>query len=259
MSLLTLPAELRLRIYDYLPDLQPNRIETLTAYSNLTLAISRVNTLLRYETLIIFTSNSNFTIAMDDGPQFWLKRLTTWMNSLSPIPLSRVRSLQLSRHWNIPAPMRWQGHSGFYIRMERPRLKSEVKTFPISTSSSTDSFPSAWSNRFVKPIHEAEGNWTVTAGTYPVSKDLQGMRLESVELLAKVIRQYFAATWQCSDADEEEVGLKREDVLFLLRAMDIVAVYQNNPLVGSGPGQHRKAWLMMREKLNALEHGFVTA
>lgn len=198
---------------------------------------------------------------MDDGPEFWLKRLTTWMNSLSPGPLSRVRSLQLSRHWNIPAPMRWQGHSGFYVRIERPKLK-KVQTFTISTSSSTDSFPSAWSNRFVKPVREAQGNWTVTAGTYPVSKDLQGMRLESVELLAKVIRQYFAATWRGSDADEEEeieVGLKREDVLFLLQAMDIIAVYQNNPLAGSGPGQHRRAWLTMREKLNALEHGFVAA
>ncbi|PPJ50444.1 hypothetical protein CBER1_05543 [Cercospora berteroae] len=259
MSLLTLPAELRLRIYDYLPDLQPNRIETLTAYSKLTPAISRVNTLLRHETLGIFTSSSSFTIAMDDGHHFWLKRLTIWMNSLSPTPLSRVRSLQLSRHWNLPAPMRWQGHSGFYVRAERPKSKRASKTFTISTSSSTDSFPSAWSNRFVKPVREAEGSWTVTAGTYPVSKDLQNMRLESVELLAKVIRQYFAATWHYSDADEEEVGLRREDVLFLLRAMDIVAAYQNNPIVGSAPGQYQQAWLMMSEKLNALEHGFVAA
>ncbi|KAF2212037.1 hypothetical protein CERZMDRAFT_97953 [Cercospora zeae-maydis SCOH1-5] len=274
MSLLTLPAELRLRIYDYLPDLQPKRIESLTAHSALTPPISRVNTLLRHETLSIFTSNSSFTAAMDDGAQFWLKRLTTWMNSLSPTAsLSRIRSLQLSRHWNIPAPMRWQGHVGFYVRVERPRPKrattttttkpassSSSSSIAISTSSSTDSFPSAWSDRFVRPIREA-GSWTVTAGTYPVSKDIRGMRRESVEVLAKVVRQYFASPWHDSDADEE-VGLRRADVLFLLRAMDIVAshpvpTYQNVPIAGAATWQYEQAWLTMNEELNALEYGTV--
>ncbi|KAM3417659.1 hypothetical protein BST61_g5895 [Cercospora zeina] len=289
MSLLTLPAELRLRVYDYLPDLQPNRIETLTAHSALTPAISRVNTLLRHETLSIFTSNSTFTAALDDGAPFWPKRLTTWMNSLSPpLPspttaaaLSLIRSLQLSRHWNIPAPMRWQGHVGFYVRVEKPRrpkkasASTTIKT--ASTSSSTESLPTAFSSHFIHPVREAgKGNWTITAGTYPTSQDIRSKRRESVEVLAKVIRQYFAASRRHhhhhhhhhrhrqnsqADADDEDVGLQREDVVFLLRAMEIVAshpvptTYQNVSIaagrgeVATATGQYERAWVTMNEKL----------
>ncbi|KAI5365483.1 hypothetical protein Slin14017_G053730 [Septoria linicola] len=256
MSLLTIPVELRLRIYDYLPDLQVNNVlQALTPYSKLTPPVCRVNNVLRHETLSVFAANSNFMAFMDDEALLWSKRLSCWMTGLGSEALSRVRTLQLGRHWKIPTPMRFQGNVGFYVKVERPKrisMRSAAKA--ISISSSMESFPAAWSDRFVSGVQD-DGDWVVTAGTYPYSKDLRGMRLESVELLAIHIRTYLIAS-RGQAADDGEIGLKRDDVEFIIQAMDIIAshpisTYQLTT-TGSSTEQQQQTWSAMSRKLSAL-------
>lgn len=104
-SLLTLPPELRLRIYHFLPQLQPNRYETVTAYSKLTPSICRASCTLRRETLPIYASNSIFAVQLDDASLDWTARIATFLAGLGALSISRIRSLQISRHWCIPQPV----------------------------------------------------------------------------------------------------------------------------------------------------------
>ncbi|EME43168.1 hypothetical protein DOTSEDRAFT_131877, partial [Dothistroma septosporum NZE10] len=92
MSLLSLPAELRLRIYDYLPELQ-HRHETISSYSKLTPSICQVCRTVRYETTPILAANSDFLIDIDGSPSFWHNRISTWLAALVPGSISHVRSL----------------------------------------------------------------------------------------------------------------------------------------------------------------------
>lgn len=146
--------------------------------------------------------------------------------------------------------MRWQGHVGFYIKIERPKAKSRSM---ISPSKSTESFPAAWLNRFVKPIENGDCVWTVTAGTYPVSKDRRGMRLESVELLAQLIRTHLG---QMTVVDDDLSYLTAEGVMFLVNAMDVVASHpiSTYDLVQDEGGRlrQRATWKTMDQRLNLL-------
>ncbi|KAF7191881.1 hypothetical protein HII31_06926 [Pseudocercospora fuligena] len=232
MSLLSIPPELRLRIYDYLPDLQLNNLKNFSGHTSLTPPVSRTCHLLRQETIPIYASNSQFIFNIDDSSTLWSRGTQIWAQLLSNYDsLTRVRSIYLSQHWRIPQPMRWQGHPGFYLLLER-RKAAECNT-------TAESFPKAWSSRFV--LAQTSGLWTVTTGTYPVSKDVRGMRLESVELLASTIRKHFG------DSDCE--GLVPDDVNFLMQAMDIVATH---PVLDLGLQRRQDIWLSIEDKLNKL-------
>jgi hypothetical protein len=164
MSFLSLPTELRLRIYDLLPELKKDRIETVTAYSScLTPAVCRTSTLLRRETLPIFAANSLFSFPIDDAPGLWARRVECWTQALGPAAISRVRSLQFSQHWKITQPMRWMRHVGFYLRVERPNMMNPICR--AGTAQSRD-FNTAWAEHFVEPSQE--DNLQVTTGTYPM-------------------------------------------------------------------------------------------
>ncbi|KXT01434.1 hypothetical protein AC578_9543 [Pseudocercospora eumusae] len=230
MSLITIPPELRLRIYEYLPDLQPNNLKNFTGHAALTPSTSRTCHLLRHETIPIYASNSQFIFNIDDAATLWSRGTRIWAQLLfNNDSLSRVRSIYLSQHWQIPQPMRWQGHVGFYLLLERRKTSEPEES----------SFPKAWSSRFV--LAQTSGLWTVTTGTYPVSKDVRGMRLESVELLASTIRRHF------SDSDSE--GLVPDDIDFSLQAMNIVATH---PVLDLGLQRRQDIWLSMEDKLHKL-------
>lgn len=157
MSLLSLPVELRLRIYDYLPELLPNFHHNILPHNQLTPAISRVNTIIRRETLPIYATNSVFAVCIDNSPEFWKRRIDSWLAALGQPAISRIRSLQISRHWIMLQPQRWQGHAGFYVRIDRlcREAKSLKKTTPINIPE-TDC-----------PIVERR-HMKVTTGTYPM-------------------------------------------------------------------------------------------
>ncbi|CAK3838271.1 Hypothetical predicted protein [Lecanosticta acicola] len=258
MSLLGLPTELRLRIYEFLPELAPDRYETVTAYSKITPSICRVSRILRYETVPVFASGSQFAVQIDDAGDGWYDRLSCWLDALGPEAISRIRSLQISRHWCIPKPLRWQGHVGFYMRIEQRKPK-KISSKSSVGSSSTSSFRPEWDERFVRPM--AEGRWDVTTGTYPVARDMRGMRLESVELLAEVIRHHLHVPTPPSDAlslshNIDNPGLHRRDVEFLFKALEIVA---SHPITAydieqAESGRHRRleTWTNMENQLRAL-------
>ncbi|KXT15746.1 hypothetical protein AC579_1517 [Pseudocercospora musae] len=220
------------RIYEYLPDLQLNNLRNFSGHTSLTPPISRTSHLLRQETIPIYARNSQFIFNIDDASTLWCRGTKIWAYLLlNHDSLTRVRSIYLSQHWEIPHPMRWQGHVGFYLLLERRKT---------STSSMTaEPFPKAWSSRFV--LAQTSGLWTVTTGTYPVSKDVRGMRLESVELLASTIRKHF------DESDAE--GLGPDDMKFLMQAMDIVATH---PVLDLGLQRRQDIWLNLEEKLNKL-------
>lgn len=255
MTLLGLPTELRLRIYDYLPDLQQDRYETVTAYSKLTPSICRTCRLLRRETLPVFAGNSLFAIQIDDAGDSWNKRLSTWLNALGPEAISRLRSVQISRHWSLPRPLRWQGHVGFYIRIEQRKPK---KISSKSSVGSTSSFRPEWNSRFVRPI--GEGSWNVTTGTYPIARDMRGMRLESVELLAEVIRHHLHVPTPLANehsvSKDTKTGLRRDDIEFLFQALNIVAshpisTYDTEQVQNGRKSQH-ETWSSLEQQLRAL-------
>lgn len=159
MSLTTLPAELRLRIYEYIPELLPNVHHNIPPHSPLTPAICRASTVLRRETLPIYAADSRFQVCIDDSPGLWNRRIDCWISALGPVALSRIGSLQLSRNWRMLQPQRWQGHVGFYIRIDNLNRASNVHGGISSTSSrgpATDVQVVEW--RGLK----------VMTGTYPV-------------------------------------------------------------------------------------------
>ncbi|KAK4623326.1 hypothetical protein CLAFUW4_07512 [Fulvia fulva] len=255
MSLLSIPAELRIQIYEYLPELQ-HRHETISCYSKLTPPICQVNRTIRHETVPLIASNSSFLIDIDGPPTFWNSRISTWLAALGPQSVSRVRSLQISRHWQIPLPMRGQGHVGFYVRLEqrKPRRltsKSSVK--------STSSFKPEWNDRFVLPM--SEGMWEVTTGTYPFARDMRGMRLDSVEILAEVVRHHLHVPTPvdreaASTGDIDRAGLTTGNVVFLARAIEIVASHPVSTfdLEQGQEGRKRRhmTWTNMEQQLREL-------
>lgn len=255
MSLLSIPVELRLHIYSFLPDLQPNNRHELRPNTRLTPSLTRVCQTIRHETLPIFASNTSFNIPLDAQPTN--ASVQTWLSALGPRSIPKIRSLTISRHWSIPQPLRWQGHVGFYIRIERRKPR---KFTSKSSVNSTSSFRPEWNAHFVRPL--AEGIWEVTTGTYPVARDIRGMRLESVELLAEVIRHHLhvptpqAHIQDKSTGNEYDLGLNESDVNFLVQAMNVVA---SHPISSYDIDQAENArrrrhetWTNMEQQLRAL-------
>lgn len=181
MSLLDLPAELRLRIYDYLPELCSSRPTVNSVHT--TPAICRTSRQLHYETVPIYARNSRFLIQTDASTSYGVDRTTLWLRALGPCGIEHVRDLQLNCHWQIDKPNRWAGHVGFYVRLEK-----------------------------------ADHVWRCTTGTYPVSKDIRGMRQKSVELLRKTVLQNVLNLV----AAREKQGLVASDVELILEAMQVV-------------------------------------
>lgn len=154
MALSTLPSELRLRIYDYLPDIADGRSVAVTDASRLVPPICRTSRQIHQETIPIYAENTHFAIDTSEDSQEGASLLSSWLAALRPSGVRCIRSLQLSRHWNALQPTRWQGHVGFYVKLEK-----------------------------------GPGEWRCSTGTYPVARDTRGMRLESIELLRHVVRQ----------------------------------------------------------------------
>lgn len=216
---LLLPAEVRLHVYDFLPELAIGRHEIVTSDTFLTPAICRVNKLLRIETLPLYAGNCHFVIQVD-GPQMPNgNAISTWLEQLELTGLKSVTSVQLSCHWRLPQPTRWQGHVGFYVRLE-----------------------------------VREGRWQCTTGTYPIVKDMRGMRSESVELLKYVLDQ------NVRDVNvREDSGLLPADVDAVARAMEIVAKHPMSAFdtEQSEPGRRRRVeiWSEMERDLLTLNAG----
>jgi len=210
MSLLTIPPELRLRIYDYLQDFnQANRKNvTIDSGNALTPALSRSNCLLRRETLPLYAQAAHFAIPLQEKPaqpQSHRNPVNIWLDALGEVGVAKLQSLLLSQHWKITQPTRWQTHVGFYLRLEH------------STPGSNDA-------------SECTG-WKCSIGTYPIAKDIRGMRLESVELLQRHVMACLSWAYkerQSSDAETARksntaLSLLREDLDFIMEAMRIIA------------------------------------
>lgn len=219
-----------------MPDFQANRTEHITATSQLTPSICRVNTLLRRETLCIYAAHANFIISMDEGASFWPNRVASWLNALGPELLTRIRSIQLSRHWAIPSPLRYQGHVGFYIKVDltktRPPFSGLAWQYPPNQQPTSGDFADHFPNR-----QEAELNERVTGGTYPIARDSRNFRYHCLVRLKRIIGNHFARKTPpegvAAAADEGEVTrLQCSDVEFMIRTMDIVATH---PLVPGKP------------------------
>lgn len=119
MALSTLPPELRLRIYDYLPDVVDRRSVAITDAKGLMPSICRTSRQIHQETIPIYAENTHFTIDTSEDSREGASLLTRWLAALGPSGVRRIRSLQLSRHWDASQPTRWQGHVGFYVRLEK--------------------------------------------------------------------------------------------------------------------------------------------
>lgn len=212
MGLLELPTELRIHILEYLPELSYGRHETIGPYVRLTPAICRVSHTLRKEALPLYAKTSLFIIQTDDN-----NRVQVWLQALDDIALTKVENLQLSRHWQDKQPTRWQGHIGFYIRLQL-----------------------------------IDGTWNCTAGTYPFANDMRGMRLESIDLLRHIVMQRLRPP----SAWAEMKRLTRSDVGFIIHAMDVVASHPissfDTEQSEGGRQRRREIWATMERKLLAL-------
>ena len=212
MGVLDLPAELRMAIYGHLPDLASFRHVTISPNNPLTPAICRTSHVLREETLPLYASTAFFIIQIDEKA-----RLDSWLGALDANAISKVQGLQLSKHWNLEHPTRWQGHVGFYIRLQRTR-----------------------------------DIWSCTVGTYPYANDMRGMRLESVEFLKRVVMKRLRpkSAWM------EAKGLAKTDVEFVVRAMNVVASYPipTSDMAPGEDGNRRRqiAWTRLKIELDAL-------
>ena len=216
MGLLDLPTELRLHIFEYLPDLQYGRHETIGPNVRIVPEICRVNRILRAETLPLYARTSAFIIHVDDnlGPSD--DRVQIWLLALGEDYLCEVQSLQLSRHWELKRPSRWHGHIGFYVR-----------------------------------LHVHEQHWKCAAGTYPIANDMRGMRRESVDLLQQIVTKRLKRV-----EGREKKGLSKDDVLFVLEGMDIVASHPissfDTEQSEAGRRRRRDIWSDMERKLSAM-------
>jgi len=212
----TLPAELRLHVYQYLPELQTGRQETVAPLVALTPGICRASKWLREETLPLYAGNASFHIQADQDAYPKGDRVNIWLGALGDA-IKHVRNFNLSRHWTINGPTRWQGHVGFYFRMER-----------------------------------VSDQWRASAGTYPVAHDLRGMRAESVELLQHVIREVVIQPIHSRDKPQ----LQHSDVQFIAAAMDVIATRPisafDTEQSEAGRQRRRKAWMEMERGLYAL-------
>ena len=216
MGLLGLPTELRIQILEDLPELSYGRHETIGPNVRLTPAICRVCRVLRYEALPLYAKTSAFIIQADGDLRVCNNRVQLWLDAMGADGLREVQSLQLSHHWKLHQPSRWQGHVGFYVRLQ---------------------------------LHDKV--WQCTVGTYPIANDKRGMRRESVELLRDFIRHRLSLSCLSN-----EKGLSRPDIEFIVEAMDIVASHPISTLDtgqnAAGVGGWCKAWSTMARELAGL-------
>lgn len=218
--LLGLPAELRISIYRKLPELIYGHVETVGPRSRLTPAISRVNQLLRRETLPLYAKTARFAIQTDDDD-----RLQVWLQALGEHGLANVESLQLSKHWRLTQPTRWEGHIGFYVQLS---LLEKV--------------------------------WTCVVGTYPIVKDQRRRRMESADLLRAVIMRELLPR----SIRPDRKALSASNIDFIVEAMQIVARHPI-PAIDHGQDSigaeqpSGKVWHSMCCRLKALEASDVGA
>nr|POE65032.1 hypothetical protein CFP56_34700 [Quercus suber] len=189
MDFTDLPAELRVQIYSHLPDLRPGRRIVVGPRTHLLPAICQVSRQTRHETVPLYAGHCHFAVECYDRPT-----VRPWTQALGAHGLGAVGSVQLSRHWRILRPSQGQGHVGFYLRLER----------------SLD-----------------DGTWRCTTGTYPFAKDTRGMRLQSIDLLRRMVMDGLALEGR--GKAERGLGLSADDFEFVAAAMEIVA---SHPIEG---------------------------
>ncbi len=211
-----------MHIFSYLKELSYGRHETIGPNIRLTPAICRASRVIRAETLPLYAKTSAFIIQTDDSLHSSNNRVNAWLNALGTEGIPQVESLQLSRHWNLTQPSRWQGHVGFYIRLQS--------------------------------INKV---WQCTSGTYPIANDMRGMRLESVDLLRHIVTQRLRP----ADAYVRAKTLSRLDVEFIVQAMELVALHPistfDTEQSEGGRQRRREIWTTMEKKLFALRVGSV--
>ncbi|KAF2484554.1 hypothetical protein BDY17DRAFT_309761 [Neohortaea acidophila] len=221
MGLLEIPTELRMHIFEHLADLSYGRDETIGPNVRLTPAICRVCHTIRKETLPLYAKTSSFSIQTDDNLHVSNTRVQAWLQALGPTALSKVENLHLSKHWKLKQPSRWQGHVGFYVRLQ-----------------------------LVRKV------WQCTAGTYPIANDMRGMRLESVDLLRHVILRQLRPASAYTDLK----CLTSSDVEFIINAMEIVASHPiptfDTEQSEAGRQRRRGLWATMEGKVLALQASF---
>lgn len=194
MPFLALPAELRLAIFAFVPGLNSNATNhiRLSAYAIQTPAISRTCKLLRRETLPLFAQDACLYIDLPQNMAYrpdWTCPLPLWANSLDTLPLSRLKLLQLRRDWDSP------GASGFLL------------SFVPNPHRLSDSERAPWLN--------------LDVGTYPVSHDRRGMRLESTALLRRAVQAFLRLRQE--QRSSCPLLLRAEDLAVVAQVMDIVA------------------------------------
>lgn len=245
MGLQALPPELISHILSFLPELShsstPNQsIKNVVVGPNipLTPAVCRTSHVLRREALPLYAKSAAFSIQADEDPLSPNNRVRAWLDALGDEALGKVISLQLSRHWKLSQPTRWQGHVGFYVRLQW------METAGLEASG--------------KGKGRQKGGWNVTTGTYPIANDMRGMRLESVNLLREnVVQRLRGLGW----GGRERSGLGRADVEFVVQAMEVVATHPIEAFDVEQSEQGRRArrriWERMEEELLRLgmEHG----
>lgn len=244
MPLLDLPPELLIHILSFVPKLHPDTgIETLNNVTighkyDLTPPICRVCHTVRREALPLYVKNSAFATYADYEVGH---AVTAWLDALGSEGVRYVRSWQRSQVWRVERPERGQGHVGFYVKMvwvsERSGADGEA---PSRTAKGTGE------------------EWRCTTGTSPVVNDVRGMRLESVNLLRRVVEQRLRSR-QLSRPSENDLGgqgLRREDVEFVVQAMEIVAKHpiEAMDLEQSEQGRmaRRREWESMEQELERL-------
>ena len=116
MGILQLPTELRLQIFAHL--FQHGRQETVGPSVQLTPALCRANRIFRQESLPLHAKFSAFIIQTDDSLHTVNDRVNMWLDALGDVALSYVENLQLSRHWHLQVPTRFQGNIGFYVKLQ---------------------------------------------------------------------------------------------------------------------------------------------
>jgi hypothetical protein len=207
-----------MQVFEYLPDFAPGRTETIGPNVRPTPAICRVCQMLREDALPLFARYATFIVQTDGDLDSPNNRLRLWLDAFEGKPLAQVQSLQLSRHWNIKQPARWQGHVGFYIRLQ---LRDQ--------------------------------SWECTCGTYPIVNDIRGMRLECVDLIRQLITHKLG---EKSSADER--SLSRKDLEFYVETMDVVATHPISTYdmeqTDSGRQRRRLVFREIEQRLSTIEN-----
>nr|OQO18635.1 hypothetical protein B0A51_14367 [Rachicladosporium sp. CCFEE 5018] len=241
MSLIVLPPELRLQIYALLPEFRssPHASIRVTSSSTQIPALCRTSRLLRQETLPLYAQSATFAIELTAGldPQRLVSQeLHGWLNALGPYGLARLSRLNFSRHWELSRPSRGQHHVGFYVFLVRDLAGLGA---------------------------QASRRWQMNVGTYPIVKDLSGMRLQSVQLLERSVIARLQREDALADASRElkltaevhgQQDFTRADFEYVIAAMDVIARHPFSTFEPQEEAKQRQlvAFEKMREELAAL-------